>query len=153
MDGTDEEVRPRMVTVEEGEFAGWRTFPRKTFEYVAVGPLYSKRLADRSIITAFRADQRHLNDLGMVHGGVLMTFADNALFNIAQDALKGSDWSVTVTMNSEFLGAAHEGDLLQATGEVTRAGGSTVFARGLVTAEGRPCLAFSGSMKKGRSKS
>ncbi|MEC9434865.1 MAG: PaaI family thioesterase [Pseudomonadota bacterium] len=145
----DQQPQPRYTVVEEGEFAGWRRQTAQRFLEIA-GPAYSRREEDRSITTAMRAEERHLNGLGVVHGGALMSLADNALFNIATDALKGSDWSVTVTMNTEFLDAAQMGDLIVATGEVVRAGGSMIFVRGIVKAEGRPCLAFSGTIKKGK---
>lgn len=35
-------------------------------------------------------------------------------------------------------------------GDILRAGGSLVFVRGIMTAEGRPCLSFSGTIKKAR---
>jgi uncharacterized protein (TIGR00369 family) len=138
----------KAVLIEEGEFAGWRTFPRESFEYDPVGPFYSRREENGYICVAVRCAKKHLNLNGVAHGGMLMTLADNALFNIAQDHLRDSAGSVTVTFNSEFLGAAYEGDLLLARGEVTRAGGSLIFVRGMITAEDRPCLAFSGTIKK-----
>ena len=136
----DQQPQPRFTVVEEGEFAGWRRQTAQRFLEIA-GPTYSRREEDRSITTAMRAEERHLNGLGVVHGGALMSLADNALFNIATDAL---------TMNTEFLDAAQMGDLVVATGEVVRAGGSMIFVRGIVKAEGRPCLAFSGTIKKGK---
>jgi acyl-coenzyme A thioesterase PaaI-like protein len=45
------------------------------------------------------------------------------------------------------------GELIEARGEVIRAGGSLIFIRGIVTAEGRPCLNFSGTVKKFKKKS
>ena len=103
-----DDPKPRYTVVEDGEFAGWRRQTAQSFLEIA-GPAYSKREPDRSIVTAMRAEPHHANGLGVVHGGALMSLADNALFNIATDALKGSDWSVTVTMNTEFLDAAQIG--------------------------------------------
>jgi hypothetical protein len=40
--------------------------------------------------------------------------------------------------------------MVEARGEVVRNGGSLVFMRGLVTAEGRPALNFSAIIKKQR---
>ena len=140
--------RPGLQTVTEGEFAGWKVLPRDTFEYNLVGPFHSKREADGSITVAFRADRRHRNTLGMVHGGVLMTFADHALFHFAQGALAPGESAVTATFNSEFLGAANDGDLVVATGEVTRAGGSLIFVRGMLHANDKPCLSYSATLKR-----
>ena len=37
---------------------------------------------------------------------------------------------------------------MEARGEVLRAGGSLIFVRGVITAEGKPCLNFSGTIKR-----
>ncbi|MDF2231388.1 PaaI family thioesterase [Albimonas sp. CAU 1670] len=140
--------RPGLQTITEGEFAGWKILPRDTFEWNHCGPFYSRRLPDGTIECAFKVDKRHLNGLGVVHGGVLMTFADHALFHFAQEDLRDAAGAVTATFNSEFLGAANEGDVVEARGEVTRAGGSLVFVRGILTANGKPCMAFSAALKK-----
>ena len=77
-----------------------------------------------------------------------MTFADFCLFVIARDALDGSGMTVTATFNGEFVGTAHEGDLVECRGEVVKAGRSMVFVRGLITAPGGPVAAFSSVLKK-----
>jgi acyl-coenzyme A thioesterase PaaI-like protein len=76
-----------------------------------------------------------------------MAFADFALFWIARDELRGSV-AVTASFNSEFLDAAKEGELIEATGEVLRSTGSLIFVRGLISAGGRPLLSFSALLKK-----
>ncbi|WP_409998309.1 hotdog domain-containing protein, partial [Escherichia coli] len=48
----------------------------------------------------------------------------------------------------EFVGPAAVGDLVEATGEVVKAGGSLLFVRGLISTGGRPMLNFSGVVKK-----
>lgn len=82
-----------------------------------------------------------------MHGGCMLTFADFALFSIAHEDLKDSH-AVTVSLNGEFVGPAHEGDLVEATGEVVKAGKSMIFIRGLVSTGDSPMLAFSGVIKK-----
>jgi len=89
-----------------------------------------------------------MNMGGSVHGGCLMTFADFALFAIAADEIGESGYGVTVAFTSEFLAGAKEGQLLEARGEVLRAGGSLIFVRGVVTADGTPCLNFSATLKR-----
>jgi acyl-coenzyme A thioesterase PaaI-like protein len=42
------------------------------------------------------------------------------------------------------------GDLVEATGEVVRAGGSLIFLRGLISTGGRPVMTFSGVVKRVR---
>ncbi len=87
-----------------------------------------------------------------MHGGCFVTFADYALFVIAEKELEGSG-SVTASLNAEFIDAAREGELIEARGQVVRAGASMVFVRGLVTTAGRPLLNFSAIVKKIRRRS
>ena len=137
---------PRHRPVLEGEFAGWSYWPGDYFE-VHSGPFYFRPDSDGRIRCAFRVTRQHLNGGGTTHGGCLLTFADYSIFAIAEQDLAGAR-GVTVSLNSEFLGPALEGDLVEATGEVVKAGASLLFIRGVVTANGRPALSFSGVIKK-----
>ena len=114
-------------TVQTGEFAGWQTWPDEPFEHDAAGPFYFK-IDDDGPVAAFRAQRKHMNAGGVMHGGCLMAFGDFSLFAIAHDGM--------------------EGEYIEARGEVLRKGGSITFVRGLVTANGRPVLNFSGTIKK-----
>lgn len=133
--------------VEAGEFAGWLYWADDPFESHA-GPYYFRE-DSQGPVAAFRALPHQMNGGGFMHGGCLMTFADFALFALAQKELEG-DHAVTVSFSSEFLSGAETGDWVEARGEVLRNGRSLVFVRGLVTAEGRPCLNFSGTIKRVR---
>lgn len=133
--------------ITEGEFKGWSTWPNEPFEHDAAGPFYLKREDDGTMVAAFRAQQKHMNAGGVVHGGALMTFADFALFALAHS---GDDdgYGVTVAFTSEFLSGALEGELIEARGEVMGGGRSITFVRGVITGDGRPVLNFSGTIKK-----
>lgn len=148
MDGGDAQApwTPNVIT--EGDWAGWRIWGSDPFE-IMTGPFYARRDEIGRMVCAFTAEQKHMNGGGFMHGGCLMTFADYALFCIASDALKDSG-SVTASLNAEFVDAARVGDLIEARGEVVRAGGSLVFVRGQVAAEGRTVLNFSAIVKKVR---
>ena len=62
-------------------------------------------------LSAFVCKKRHLNGGDFLHGGMLMSFADYALFVIAHDALE-NEHSVTVSCQTEFLkGAAPLGNV------------------------------------------
>jgi uncharacterized protein (TIGR00369 family) len=136
----------------EGEWAGWSLW-RGTdpFEDHA-GPFYLRQEPDGSTRCAFRAERKHMNGSGMMHGGCILTFADYALFVIGRSALADTR-SVTVSLNGEFVGPARLGDLVEATGEIVRAGGSLVFMRGLIFVGDQPVMTFSGVVKKARAKS
>lgn len=148
MDGGDAQAPWTPVEITEGEWAGWRIWSSDAYELLS-GPFYSRRTPDRGQVCAFRAEAKHMNGGGFMHGGALMTFADYALFCIADQELQGTG-SVTASMNCEFIDAARVGDLVEATGEVVRAGRSLVFIRGMITTAGRPLLNFSAIVKKVR---
>ena len=135
-----------LVDVTEGEFAGWQVWQSDAFEQRA-GPFYEKRQADGTMLTAFRAEPRHMNGAGFMHGGCLMTFADSAIFTIARDAL-GDSHGVTLTLTGDFLDPARVGQLIEATGEVVRAGGKTIYVVGMIRADGKPVLSFNGIIRK-----
>jgi acyl-coenzyme A thioesterase PaaI-like protein len=81
-----------------------------------------------------------------VHGGCFMAFADYCLFAMAAPALQGP--GVTVSFACEFLDAAREGELVEGTGEIMRAGGSMIFLRGLLKSGERSLFTFSGTLKR-----
>ncbi|MGH6788042.1 MAG: PaaI family thioesterase [Novosphingobium sp.] len=130
--------------VSEGEWAGWHVWHGDPFED-RNGPFYAKFAPEP--VCAFRAEPRHMNGAGFMHGGCLLTFADSALFAIARAHLLGS-MAVTLNLAGDFLTSGHVGELIEARGEVTHAGKSTLFVRGLATADGRPVLSFTGIVRK-----
>ncbi|MEL6540118.1 MAG: PaaI family thioesterase [Pseudomonadota bacterium] len=134
------------VQATEGEFAGWYHWNHDPYETQS-GPFFMRREKDGSYLSAFRAEAKHMNGAGSMHGGCLMTFADFALFAIANDELDGA-MAVTMNLSSDFLGGIKPGALVEARGEVTRGGGKTIFVRGLITGDGRPALSFTGIIRK-----
>ena len=101
---------------------------------------------DGQIRCAFRVEKKHLNGMRNVHGGAFMAFADYCLFAMAAPVL--DDPGVTVSFACEFLDAAREGELIEATGEIMRAGGSMIFMRGLLKSGERSLFTFSGTIKR-----
>jgi uncharacterized protein (TIGR00369 family) len=150
MDGGDAQTPWTPQPVKEGEWAGWGRYDTDPYENMT-GPFYSRRDETGQMVCAFRAEKKHMNGGGHMHGGCMATFADYALFAIADDVLKDVG-SVTASLNCEFVDGAQEGELIEARGEVVRAGGSMVFVRGLITASGRPITNFSAIVKKIRRK-
>ncbi|MGE0743444.1 MAG: PaaI family thioesterase [Hyphomonadaceae bacterium] len=143
---SDEGPNPPTL-VKDGPFAGWSTWGTGADPYeTAIGPFYMK-VEDARVRCAFQPLRHHLNGGGSVHGGALMTFADFALFAIAHNELREVH-AVTLTCNSEFIGAGNLDSLIEATGEVLRDTRSVIFARGVVTQGSRTLLAFSGTLKK-----
>lgn len=135
-----------LKVMDSGEFAGWRYWEGDPFE-TRSGPFFFRREEDGSYRAAFRAEDRHMNGGGSMHGGCMLTFADFALFAIATDALAGEQ-AVTLNLSGDFLGPIASGALVEARGEVTRGGGKTIFVRGLVTGDGTPTLSFTGIIRR-----
>ena len=123
---------------------GWMLFERHDGHAANVGPFY-RRAAGAGV--GFFAEKRHLNLAGIVHGGMLLTLADNALFNICWVKI-GAFRGVTLSLSTEFISPGREGTFIEASGEVLRAGRSVLFARGVVTSGEETLLNFSGAIKR-----
>lgn len=130
----------------DGEFAGWYVWDIDPFERTS-GPYYELREDGAAPRLAFRAEPRHMNNGGFMHGGCLMSFADAALFFVAREAL-GTSRGVTMHLAGDFLDPVPPGALMEATGEVVRAGGKTIYARGMLLADGTPVFSFTGIIRK-----
>jgi acyl-coenzyme A thioesterase PaaI-like protein len=154
MDGGAEQLDAnygsKLTEVRHGEWAGWSHYPGgDPFEDLA-GAFYWKVEADGRPVCAFRAERKHMNGGGFMHGGCVMTFADFSLFVIGREAIADAP-TVTATFNCELVGTAREGDLVECRGEVVKAGRSMVFVRGLIcnaSAGGEPMASFSSVIKK-----
>ncbi len=131
--------------IDAGEFAGWSTWLNDPYE-CHNGP-FAHRADDGRIRCAFRAEQRHLNGHGSIHGGCLTTFADYCLFAIAAREL-GDGPAVTLTLNTEFVGAGRQNDLVEGFGEIVKAGRSILFVRGIIQVGVSPLALFSGTIKR-----
>lgn len=93
-----------------------------------------------------RAEARHCNRQGILHGGLMMTMIDLALAACAKEVLE--DRYVTISLNSEFVAAGNVGDLIEAKGELVRRTRSLAFVRGQVTVGDKVLLSSSGVFKK-----
>lgn len=84
---------------------------------------------------AFRVEARHANRSGGLHGGMLMTFADLTLGAAVWDATDNAA-CVTLNMQTQFLKAVGEGDLVEVCPQITRRTRALVFVRGDFTVAG-----------------
>lgn len=113
------------------------------------GPLYGKR-TDGKVRMGFRVEQRHTNPLGMCHGGMLATFADML---VPCEAMYLADrerrFLPTISLQMDYLGPAKLGAWVQGEAQVLHTTRNMLFGQGLVTADGEPCLRFSGIFKIG----
>ncbi len=142
---SSDDVQGGFHTVDDGPFAGWRTWVGSPFETL-IGPFYSRIVDDGTFTCAFAPQEKNTNYVGILHGGALMTFADAAASTLAHFANIGP--SVTVAFNCEFLGAGVAGSTILATGRVLRETKSMVFVQGQLEQNGQPILGFSSAAKK-----
>lgn len=92
------------------------------------------------------AEDRHLNPVRMVHGGLLETLMDHALSSIAWEA-SGRRKCVTLQMDMHFLAPAGMGMFIEARGHVIHDTASTFFMQGMLTVGSRPVLSAQALMK------
>lgn len=95
---------------------------------------------------AFRVDGRHCNDNGVIHGGLLMTLADQVLGLTVVRAI-GNKPAATVSLNCDFIAGAMPGDLIEGAAEVTRITRSIVFVQGALFRGDQRLLSASGLWK------
>ena len=134
----------RITPASLGLPADYRSWDGDAFED-HIGPFFF-RMDGRTACTAFRVQEHNCNGHHIVHGGSLMTFADYTLCIAAIEG--GTESVVTVTCNNEFVGPAYAGDIVTGRGEVTRVGGSLIFARAVLEANGQVILTSSGVLKR-----
>ncbi len=98
-----------------------------------MGPLFDKQLRSDDgaleLWMAFRVDERHVNARGVVHGGMLMTFADACLGSVAWNGTNRTP-CVTVSMQTNFMAPARLGDLVEARARMRQETRSVVFVSG-----------------------
>ena len=111
-----------------------------------VGPLYEKWDGEQ-YICGFRAAPHHDNRRGVVHGGMLFTFADHTLGNMVWERF-GNKPCATVTLNVDYLAGAKTGDWIECTGSITQETRSLIFIKGQLTVDGQIVMTASGVWKK-----
>lgn len=95
---------------------------------VFIGPVFEKGQPGEKTF-ALPIDERHVNARGVIHGGMLMTFADAALGQAVWDVTDRAP-SVTLNMQGQFLKPAKVGEVVTVTPELIRRTKSFVFMRG-----------------------
>ena len=103
--------------------AGWEMVDAHNFGR-HVGPIWRRGDA----LFGFIAAEMHRNHIGIVHGGMLSTFADQAMGMTAQRATGGKPHA-TIELNMQFIAAVEPGDFVEAHCEVVRLTRSIIFMR------------------------
>ncbi len=95
---------------------------------------------------AFLAQAQHCNMRGVVHGGMLMTFADMTLGQAVWEAT-GNAPCVTLNMQTQFLKPARQGEWIEVAPELTRRTGGMIFMRGDLAVAGEIVMTASSVWK------
>jgi uncharacterized protein (TIGR00369 family) len=101
--------------------AGWTIIKPIGFGEL-VGPLW--RRGDGHF--GFVVEKKHLNFVDIVHGGMLTTFADQAMGMTAQRATGGKPHA-TIELNIQFVGAVRLAEFVEAHCEVVRLTRAIIF--------------------------
>jgi acyl-coenzyme A thioesterase PaaI-like protein len=97
----------------------------------------------------FRAEPIHANRNGVVHGGMLMTFADRAFGSTVRKA-GGAPRTATISLTTEFLAPMRIGSCAVVRPRVVKITGRLGFVQGFVTSGDDVVLAAQGIWRLAR---
>ena len=92
-----------------------------------IGPIYQKKVSSE-LIVAIRAEEKHCNARGTVHGGVLASLEDIALGYNAAFSTEPATQMVTASQTIDYAGKAEKGDWIEIRTDVQKVGRSMAFA-------------------------
>lgn len=122
---------------------GWQPHPTGAF-LTLVGPIWRRQ--DNGIPAfGLLAEPKHANHRGIVHGGMIMTLADYGIGMASAEI--GSDSSVTVQLDVQFVSAAEIGEFIVSQHELVRRTSSLYFLRGKLLVGDRIVATASGIWK------
>lgn len=124
--------------------SGWQPSKDPGFADLT-GPIWV-RDEDGKPVFAFVAEQKHTNRHGIVHGGMIMTFLDQAL-GISASQGKKNLAKVTIQMSVQFVAPARPGEVVMAQCEVVKATRSLIFMRGVASVGDRTLASAEGIWK------
>ncbi|MDR3531759.1 MAG: PaaI family thioesterase [Rhodopila sp.] len=110
---------------------GWRALPGAALPG-GLGVPWAKRAGDQWLYGLLTVPD-HANPNGVVHGGVLMAFADHGLSFLAWEAAERAPCT-TIQLNTHFLDGIKPGEFIELRGEVARRTRGLVFLRGVIGA-------------------
>jgi uncharacterized protein (TIGR00369 family) len=111
------------------------------------GPLYGKWDGTRMKL-GFRVEERHCNPGMVAHGGMLATFADMQLpLAVRFQSKQDMGFIPTVNLTCDYLAPAKLGAWVEGQAEPVKITRNLVFAQGIATADGEPCLRANGIFK------
>jgi acyl-coenzyme A thioesterase 13 len=115
---------------------GFTPYDRSSPFFDLIGPLLSQR-GEAGSEFALEIDDRHVNDRGFAHAGVLSSVADVALGYATAFSQDPPVPVVTTSLTIDFAGRATPGDTLIAAVDVQKVGRRIAFANCYLSVEGR----------------
>ena len=114
---------------------GFRPLERRSPMIELIGPVYC-RGSGRDFVLGLRAQEKHCNTRGSVHGGALATLADIALGYALSYSTEPPTPAVTANLTLDFAGSAKAGDWLEAHVDIQKLGKRLAFANCYISADG-----------------
>jgi len=112
--------------------------------FLAVAGPYFFKPGEEVTTFGLQTGPQHANPNGVLHGGVLMSFADTVM-GTAVYLKRGR--CATISLNTEFTGNVEPGAWVEAEVEIAKLTGSLAFVRGTLTGDGQTILTASGVWK------
>jgi uncharacterized protein (TIGR00369 family) len=112
------------------------------------GPLYGK-WDGTHMLMGFRVEMRHCNPGQVAHGGMLATFADMLLPMASRFQSKiDMGFMPTINLTCDYMAPAKLGSWVEGRAEPVRITKGLIFAQGVATSDGEPCLRTNGVFKR-----
>lgn len=143
MDLEEKQATPEMVA-EANPPLGFKPIISTSPFGWANGPVFERR-DKNGCARGFRIAERHINAGGVLHGGMVMTFADIVLAQASSTVLDGP--FVTVRMTTDFIGPAFLGDWVEGEGDAWLSEDDIAVVRARITAEGKLIATAQGFFK------
>jgi uncharacterized protein (TIGR00369 family) len=116
----------------------------RTSPYIdLLGPIYNRK-TDAGLVIGLKAEEKHCNARGLVHGGVFSSLADIALGYNA--AFQGEEPIpiVTASLTVDYAGSAKIGDWIEIQTDIQKVGKSMAFANCYFTVDSKRIVRASG---------
>ena len=110
--------------------AGWTVHDEEPGFADTIGPIWQSG-ANEAFRLGFLARPAHANRRGVVHGGMVMSFADQLLGAVAIEAVAGRPLA-TVQLDTHFIDAIAVGEFVEGTARVERRTRSMLFMSGSI---------------------
>lgn len=124
---------------------GWK--PMRIDGFMAlIGPLLRPTDSEERDTYGLQTHEGHKNHIGLVHGGVLTSLLDQAIAITAWNAADRQP-TVTVQMDTRFLGAARAGDFLETRATIRHGTRSLIFVDAEISSGSGPIASASAILK------